>query len=182
MARRRYLSTDVSKDKVVNRLAMEADDFAALLYTWMIPHAGDDATVEGDPEELLMVAMPGRRDKQPEDIANALTAMDDRGIIEWDRDAGVVRFPKERWRRLRGRPTLSQPRIEWLKTRNQARPRILERDGYGCVRCDSTDRLEIDHILPLARGGGNEDDNLQTLCRPCNRRKWAFLPDEEARH
>lgn len=94
MARRRYLSTEVSTDKLVNRLAVEAGDFAALLYTWMIPHAGDDGTVEGDPEELLLVAMPGRRDKEPEDVANALGAMDRIGLIRWDRERGVAHFPE----------------------------------------------------------------------------------------
>lgn len=181
MARKRYLSTDVSKDKLVNRLAVEAGDFAALLYTWMIPHAGDDGTVEGDPEELLLVAMPGRRDKEPEDVANALGAMDRIGLIRWDRERGVAHFPEDQWLRLRGRPVLSEGRVAWLKVRHLARPRILSRDGYRCVRCGSTERLEVDHVWPIARGGGNDDGNLQTLCRPCNRRKWAFLPDQEDR-
>ena len=38
MARRRYISTNISTDPKVNILAEKYGDFAALLYTWMIPH------------------------------------------------------------------------------------------------------------------------------------------------
>ena len=33
------------------------------------------------------------------------------------------------------------------------------------------DRAEIDHIIPLSRGGRTEDRNLILLCSRCNRRK-----------
>ena len=46
MSRRRYISTSMSIDKRLNKLAVEAGDFAALLYTWMIPHAADDTTID----------------------------------------------------------------------------------------------------------------------------------------
>lgn len=55
------------------------------------------------------------------------------------------------------------------------RERILERDGHVCVRCgrepDRQNRiwLEVDHIISLADGGGNDDDNLRTLCNECHR-------------
>jgi len=53
------------------------------------------------------------------------------------------------------------------------RLRIFERDRWRCVFCRSTADLTIDHIWPRARGGTNEESNLQTLCRPCNCRKGA---------
>ncbi|HJB68761.1 MAG TPA: HNH endonuclease [Candidatus Fournierella excrementigallinarum] len=31
--------------------------------------------------------------------------------------------------------------------------------------------LEIDHIIPVSKGGRTEEDNLQTLCWKCNRSK-----------
>lgn len=31
----------------------------------------------------------------------------------------------------------------------------------------------IDHVIPLARGGADSEENLQLLCRPCNLRKGA---------
>lgn len=95
MSRRRYVSTEISTDKAVNRLATGHSDFAALLYTWLIPHAEDDATFDADPEELLMKVVPGRRDKEPEDIQRALDAMLAMRLIERCADARRLRFPPE---------------------------------------------------------------------------------------
>lgn len=95
MSRRRYLSTDISLDTKVNRLASEGGDFAALFYTWLIPHAGDDGIVHGNPEELLYMVTPGRRDKTPEHVVAILSAMENLGLILWDRDAHTLAFPYE---------------------------------------------------------------------------------------
>lgn len=35
---------------------------------------------------------------------------------------------------------------------------------------------QIDHVLPVSRGGSNTDDNVQLLCGFCNRRKHAKDP------
>ena len=40
-----------------------------------------------------------------------------------------------------------------------------------CAHCYETGQLEVDHIVPLARGGTNWPSNLQLLCRSCNARK-----------
>lgn len=42
------------------------------------------------------------------------------------------------------------------------------RDGGSCVWCGSTERLHVDHVHPVRRGGSNALGNLQTLCGPCN--------------
>lgn len=100
MSRRRYISTAVSVDKLVKRLAMEAGDFAALLYTWMIPHADDYGILTGDPEELLDTVMPGRRDKDPEDVKRALDAMARLELIE--RAGNRVGLPPESFYKYQG--------------------------------------------------------------------------------
>lgn len=48
------------------------------------------------------------------------------------------------------------------------RKRALIRDGYQCRQCGSEDNLTVDHFIPLAKGGGNEIDNLWTLCKTCH--------------
>ena len=49
---------------------------------------------------------------------------------------------------------------------------VFQRDGRRCVVCGASaaegDRLHVDHIISVYNGGGNEIENLQTLCEPCN--------------
>lgn len=42
-----------------------------------------------------------------------------------------------------------------------------------CVCCRTHDELEVDHIVPLSRGGSDEPVNHQWLCRACNASKGA---------
>jgi len=55
------------------------------------------------------------------------------------------------------------------------RVEVWQRDGGRCVECSSQEKLEFDHIIPVAMGGGNTSRNLQLLCETCNRRKGASL-------
>ena len=54
---------------------------------------------------------------------------------------------------------------------------IKNRDNYTCCTCGNSTHaepnllLEIDHIIPVAKGGCTEEGNLQTLCWKCNRSK-----------
>lgn len=54
---------------------------------------------------------------------------------------------------------------------------IKERDNFTCRYCGNSTfaepnlLLEIDHIIPVAKGGCTVEDNLQTLCWRCNRAK-----------
>lgn len=64
------------------------------------------------------------------------------------------------------------------------------RDNFTCQKCGyhqmtedrpwlpDISKLECDHIIPLARGGETRMDNLQTLCRECNRRKGIKIADD----
>ncbi len=56
---------------------------------------------------------------------------------------------------------------------------ILKRDGFRCCICGSSQadgvKLEVDHIIPVSKGGKTIADNLQTLCERCNRGKGNSL-------
>ncbi len=62
-------------------------------------------------------------------------------------------------------------RVERGRVSNKMRFSIYARDGYRCRKCGISQRyatLEIDHIIPIAKGGKSTYDNLQTLCHRCN--------------
>lgn len=54
---------------------------------------------------------------------------------------------------------------------------IKQRDNYTCQLCaisvaaEPNLLLEVDHIVPVSRGGLSTEENLQTLCWRCNRSK-----------
>ncbi len=53
---------------------------------------------------------------------------------------------------------------------------IFRRDGYTCQICRRPGGvIEVDHVIPRARGGSNSEDNLQTLCHRCNQGKSDHL-------
>jgi 5-methylcytosine-specific restriction endonuclease McrA len=49
-----------------------------------------------------------------------------------------------------------------------------------CWHCGKPlgDKYEIDHLIPLSRGGSNDARNIVISCRACNRSKGAKLPQE----
>ena len=62
-----------------------------------------------------------------------------------------------------------------LPISNRTRFLIFKLDKFRCRICgDSADdgaRLEVDHKLPVSKGGTNDLSNLWTLCYDCNRGK-----------
>ena len=52
---------------------------------------------------------------------------------------------------------------------------VWKRDEGRCVQCGCQENLEYDHIIPLAKGGGNTERNIQLLCEKCNRSKGSTI-------
>jgi len=84
---------------------------------------------------------------------------------------------------------LSQ-KIRWKKSAagqralmtTRLRNAIKTRDRHTCRYCSISVAaephllLEVDHIIPLSKGGLSTEDNLQTLCWRCNRTKSNKVP------
>lgn len=48
-----------------------------------------------------------------------------------------------------------------------------------CNYCNETmEKYQIDHIFPIAKGGNNDNSNLQLLCPSCNRKKGSKTDSE----
>ena len=65
---------------------------------------------------------------------------------------------------------MSRHHVHFNKARWAAVRRVvLERDGWWCLKCGRAGRLEVDHVVPLKRGGDpGALTNLQALCRACH--------------
>lgn len=82
--------------------------------------------------------------------------------------------------------------IKWRKSvagqralmTSKLRNEIKERDNYSCQSCGNGTSiepnllLEIDHIIPVSKGGITANENLQTLCWKCNRSKGSKILTE----
>lgn len=71
---------------------------------------------------------------------------------------------------------------EALIRKEKARARELRKTGWWkkkiasgiCCYCGkrfSPDKLTMDHVVPLSRGGKSTKNNLVTACKECNNRK-----------
>jgi len=71
----------------------------------------------------------------------------------------------------RRRPIDSKARIVLVRIPQEVREHLFDRDGGRCRYCGATQNLELDHVVPLSRGGTNTAQNLQVLCARCIRSK-----------
>lgn len=76
---------------------------------------------------------------------------------------------------LRVKPT---ERINWPKgLKNE----LMRRQNRICTYCGyrrMATSMDIDHMIPVSRGGSNEKSNLQVICRRCNLRKGQMTDGE----
>ncbi len=54
---------------------------------------------------------------------------------------------------------------------------LAAEQGESCVNCGESDKLVLDHVIPIAKGGLSRLDNLQLLCSTCNRIKGKLAID-----
>lgn len=55
--------------------------------------------------------------------------------------------------------------------------RLREFD-HRCAYCGESGHLEIEHVIPISRGGANTIANVVPSCRACNVEKSTMTPDE----
>ena len=86
-------------------------------------------------------------------------------------------------RRVRARVYARKDAVGIAPRRRADMERRYERQNGLCGICSDPLPLdpmaaEVDHIIPVSRGGSGDESNLQLAHMACNRRKWAHLPGE----
>jgi tellurite resistance protein len=82
-------------------------------------------------------------------------------------EGAIALATQTRLAKVTGAPSRHIPR--------EVRQRVWQRFGGQCAECGAKQYLEFDHVIPVAKGGGNTDTNVQLLCRACNLKKSDFI-------
>ncbi len=85
----------------------------------------------------------------------------------YPREARRVQFHLDRAREQRQPATLTA--AQWMRT--------LTHYGWCCAYCEDGPYEALEHILPLALGGGTTEENCVPACRFCNSLKASRHPD-----
>ena len=95
-------------------------------------------------------------------------------VVERALDLLLEKLEKQRLGKT-SRPRRSQEQGDTERVSRATRRAVFERDGERCTftdaqghRCPATTWLELDHVIPRARGGANEVGNLRVRCRAHN--------------
>jgi len=92
------------------------------------------------------------------------------GLLHHYPDGGIV-----------ANPAISPAMVEVKNVRGiseSLRFEVFQRDNHTCQYCGRKApevKLEVDHLLPVSKGGTDEFDNLVTSCRECNSGKLAKI-------
>ena len=93
-----------------------------------------------------------------------------------NRAANLVRYRRQelfrtlrREERIRKNGNCNLTLIEWETLR------LLT--NYKCLRCERNGKCDMDHIIPVSKGGQHTISNIQPLCHRCNMLKFTKSTD-----
>jgi 5-methylcytosine-specific restriction endonuclease McrA len=154
------------EDAIVVARAMERGDDARRVFSIVDTLKSQDRSPEDRAGVLLIYAQAVNRENDREKRLRFQPANGNR--------PESVYGPRARWG-YEGPITPRLPDREWWPLRNY----ILDRDNHTCRYCgDRPERMCADHVVPLSRGGSNDEDNLVACCLPCNSSKCDRLLEE----
>ena len=148
-------------------LAAVAVRFASALHTTLEPEAAG--------------AIAAAADGTPRDVLKFVRRIQGYALVKAPGAAITAAMAKEAldlfapWEELPERRQLRENGATREPIPSHVRREVWRRDQGKCVRCGSREKLEFDHIVPVARGGSNTARNLELLCEACNRSKSASI-------
>lgn len=99
----------------------------------------------------------------------------DRELDEFDREIGrLFSYFSQKMNEFVGDEEVGYPIGEAKRTSlsNSIRFDVMQRDDFACQLCGKTRadgvKLEVDHKVPVSKGGSDRMENLWTLCNICN--------------
>lgn len=129
--------------------------------------------------EQMLAAAKAYRETNPEKVRAAQARWFDKNreresarAVEWARQNPERKRAIDR-RRYVARVTGTRPAL-----RAETEAMIATLLTLPCSYCGTTGKVEIDHIIPLSRGGLHEPGNLAAACKSCNSSKGAKLLSE----
>ncbi|HCF2189380.1 TPA: HNH endonuclease [Pseudomonas aeruginosa] len=168
-----------------NEHLVELDFATRLLFIGLWTEADREGRMEDRPKRLRMALFPADNvdvDHMLDDLA--ASGFIQRYEVDGARYLQVENFTKHQMPHHKevasiipappGRAQMTRHAYDVSPALRQA---IFDRDDHECLSCGSRDKLSIDHIVPLAKGGDNGFDNLQTLCKSCNSAKGDSTKD-----
>lgn len=89
-----------------------------------------------------------------------------------DIDEAYIQYEEEEEAKQKERRAIDAEIRNRTVVKGSIRTMVLKLHGNACLCCGSTEKIQIDHILPISKGGENNIENLQPLCWKCNRAKF----------
>lgn len=107
-------------------------------------------------------------------LAHAMSSCEVADVLERALEGLVERLEKQKFAKTSRKGT-RRSHANGRYVPAEVKRAVHERDGGRCTfvgdngkRCDARDRLEFDHVQPVARGGRTSVDNLRLRCRAHN--------------
>jgi HNH endonuclease len=152
-------------DFAFSRLPLASKALAPML--WLLASEYDDGNITAPMEEIAF-----RLRVTDEELRAALIPLIDEGFF----NDGLPAKPAERGATLAQRTAKSNG-FGSRYISDEVKRAVWVRDNGKCRSCGSDENIEYDHIHPVSKGGNSEIDNIQLLCRPCNRAKRTRLQE-----
>jgi 5-methylcytosine-specific restriction endonuclease McrA len=100
--------------------------------------------------------------------------------IAVEKERARHRAREEKRRKFRFQLIARGEREQRQRVRSKDRLKLLMAHKFRCAICSIllVDGFDVDHIVPLCRGGKHRFDNFQLLCKPCHQKKGLQLREE----